>query len=171
MNIQVTPFSCLQTIGSSVQALRVPSIRRLARSRRAASRARPSLAAALSPESRAAARRWRGLARAGGRGRARGSRTTATAAGGGADLALDEGERLLAVLRAVALVHVGVVSRAAVRIGRVAVRLDLAGVGADEPRGASVELRGTSVNVSRLFDSGLCLRHWSGRFRRCMAVP
>lgn len=137
------PFSCLQTIGPSVQALRVPSIRRLAGSRRATSRACPSLTAALSPESRAAARRWRGLARTRGRGGARGSRTTATAAGGGADLALDEGERLLAVLRAIALVHVRVVSCAAVRIGRVAVRLDLAGVGADEARGTSVELRGS----------------------------
>ena len=45
------------------------------------------------------------------------------------DLALDEGESLVAVDVDVLLVVVGVVSVAAVRIGRIAVALDDAGVG------------------------------------------
>ena len=122
---------------SLVQALRIPSIGSLARARRAASRPRPPLTSTLAPERGTATARRRRRARAGRRGgRRRGGRTAAAAA----DLALDEGERLLAVLGAVALVHVGVAARAAVWVGRIAVGLDLAGVGADEARGAGVEL-------------------------------
>lgn len=111
------PFSHLRAIGPSVQALRVPSIRDLTRARRTASRSCPALTAALAPESRAATRRWWGLARTGRSGGACGSRAAAASATCGAELALDEGKRLLAVLRAVALVHVGVVSCAAVGVG------------------------------------------------------
>jgi hypothetical protein len=46
------------------------------------------------------------------------------------ELAVDEGERSLAILGAVSLVGVGVVPIAAVRIRSVAIRLDFAGRGA-----------------------------------------
>lgn len=48
----------------------------------------------------------------------------------GGKLALDKGNGLLAVLRAVSLVYIGVVAVAAVRIRRVTVRLDQAVIGA-----------------------------------------
>jgi hypothetical protein len=56
------------------------------------------------------------------------------------DLALDESESLLPVFTSIALMRVGIVSVAAVRISCVAVRLDLVGIRAREARGTFVKL-------------------------------
>lgn len=58
-----------------------------------------------------------------------------------ADQALDEGDGVLAVLAAVALVRGGVAAVTAVRVRRVAVGLDLCRARAREAGGAGVELR------------------------------
>lgn len=87
------------------------------------------LTTALSPLCGAVATRW-----SSGRRRATGARgssgrpgsSSRSTTGAAAELALDEGESSLAVLLAVALVDVGIVAGAAVRICAVAVALDLA---------------------------------------------
>lgn len=63
----------------------------------------------------------------------------------GAELALDEGESLLAVFRAVALVDAGVIAIAAVRIRRVAVALDLAADRALEASRTGIKLGKMSI--------------------------
>lgn len=104
------------------------------RPRLAAGGARPALSTALAPLGRAVpcARGCRGrrVARVG-------SGTSAAAAA--AELGLDESKGLLAVLGAVALVGGCVVARAAVRVGRVAVVLELGGRGAGVAGRAGIE--------------------------------
>lgn len=109
-----------------LQALRIPLVARLASPRGAAGRSRPPLTATLSPHGRAVARLrgLRGRRRVGGH-RARRRRGVAAAARG--ELAAHKLQRLLAILDAVLLVQVGVVAGAAVRVGAVAVVLDLGG--------------------------------------------
>lgn len=107
----------------------------------------PALASALPPVSlgragRAASRRAGGPR---GAGRAAAGRLR-TARG---ELAVDEREGLLAVLLAVALVDVGVVSCAAVRVCGIAVGLDLGRAGADEASRAGVKLVRMAVLENR----------------------
>lgn len=107
----------------SLQALRIIRISNLTRPRRTTRRPRPARASTLSVQGSARrARRRRGGGRAAGGGRRR----------RGAELALDKRQRRLAVLGPVALVRGGIAAVAAVRVGRVAVGLDLGGRGADE---------------------------------------
>jgi hypothetical protein len=123
------PAPVIRSSSYHLQALRVPLVARLAGPRGAARRPRPTLTTTLSPHGRAIARlraRVRGLSGRGrrGGGKARGRRGIPAARG---ELAADELQRLLTVLGAVLLVQVGVVARAAVRVGAVAVVLDLGG--------------------------------------------
>ena len=123
-----------------VQALRVPRVGKLARALRAAGRAGEARATALTVQRRAAAAASAaaaGLPRVGGGGGGSGA-----AAAAGVELALDEGQRLGTVLVAILLMRVGVGARAAVRVGRVAVRLNDGRLGrrALEALGAGGEL-------------------------------
>ena len=72
-----------------------------------------------------------------------------------AELGLDKGKCLLAIDADVFLMMRSVTAVAAVRIYRVAVRLDSAGIGADKVGGASIKLKGVR-NVSAGF--GLNIR-------------
>lgn len=127
---------CFNPSDILLQTLRVPLVRRLARSLRAASRAHPTRTSTLPIQGRTSSATGRGRPT-----RRRGWGTTVVAAAV-AELALDECESLLAVLAAVLLVRVGVVACAAVWVRRVAVALHLgAGVGrADVAAGAGGEL-------------------------------
>jgi hypothetical protein len=137
----------------SLQTLRVVCVARLARPGGAARRPRPADAATLAVHGGAAAA---AVARCGAAVVARRSAAVVArvaacvaarcrgAAAAGAELGLDEGDGLRAVLVPVVLVGGGVVAVAAVRVRRVAVRLDLAGLRAREAGRAGVEL-GTAL--------------------------
>lgn len=129
---------------SELQALRVIRVRRLASIRARTGRGTSiTLASTLSVLRYSSASRSTAAARGGwSRSRLRGGGVgwcgSATAAG--AELALNECERSLTVLCAVALVGVGVAAVAAVRVCGVAVRLNLAGDRAGEACWAGSEL-------------------------------
>jgi hypothetical protein len=87
-------------------------------------------------------------------------------------LSVDERQGLLAIFGTVSLMGIGIVSVAAVRIGGIAVRLDLGCVGAGEAGGAGGELSGFM-----LVNSGWGGYMWEdlhrmlGMYRHCMVDP
>jgi hypothetical protein len=118
--------------------------------RRARCRASPLQATALTPlSSGAGARSCSGAGASpgaspgagAGAGASASTSTSASASARAAELALDERERRLAVLGAVALVCVGIAAVAAIRVGGVAVGLDVGGVRALEASRTRSELR------------------------------